>query len=73
MKLRDQMKYHEMQAFWWTSCANNGHYKVRVGKVFDGHGDERSDEDLKNSAMQTAGRHMQFFMECAETLQEQEI
>ena len=71
MELLHQMEFHKMQANWWISCANNGHYKVKSGKVFNEYGEKVSDGYLKDRAMKTAQNHMRIYMECAETYQEQ--
>jgi len=69
MKLADQMKYHEMQAYWWIASANNGHTLNR--ELYHGiSGNNKfSDQEKINDAMETAQNHIRLYMECAERLQ----
>ena len=66
MKREDQMKFHEMQAYWWMHSASNGHAKAR--KLYHGFegGPEFTDQEKVNEAMETAQGHMRLFMELAE-------
>ena len=68
MDLRDQMKFHELQAQYWLASATTGNYKTRLGKVTDGAGRTHTEEELLAHDMATAQRHITLYRECAEDL-----
>lgn len=66
MTREERMRFHEMQAYWWTNSASNGHTKKR--KLYHGglNGPEFTDQEKVDDAMQTAQNHIRLFMEVAE-------
>ena len=61
----EQMKYHEMQAYWWMPAASNGHATTR--KIYRGtKGKEFTDDEKRDRAMEISQRHMKMYMELAE-------
>ena len=64
MLLKDQMKFHELQALWWMHSASNGHSATR--NITFGNGRKLDKDDLRDDAMKTAQHHLTLFRECAE-------
>lgn len=65
MTKQERMKFHEMQAYWWTNAASNGYAKTR--QLFHGTtGPEFTDDEKVVAAMETAKRHITMFNEVAE-------
>ena len=71
MKTKDQMKFHEMQAYWWTNAATNGHALTR--SLFHGtiEGTSFTDAEKVSDAMKIAQNHMRLYRELAEELTEE--
>ena len=61
-----QMKQAELQANWWMNSATNGHTTSR--KIYRGDGHLLSPEELRDDAMQTAGRHIKRHSDLIEAL-----
>jgi len=83
MTRQEQMRFHEMQAYWWMHSASNGHCLSRqlyhgFVTIPDEDGKTAKDKPFTDAekvsdAMETAQRHIELFRElseakdCAET------
>ena len=65
MNKQNQMKYHQMQAYWWVNAASNGHAKRR--EIYRGFGNvPLTDDEKVSDAMEIAQNHMRLFASLAD-------
>ena len=64
MTKQEQLKFHELMAHWWMAYATTGVCKSR--NISRMNGEQLSDEEKIEDAMETSKRHIELYMEVAE-------